>query len=319
MELIINQKGIEYIFKYSKEDEHRLTNTHFYVTKNKYLADHKGIFFHRLVLNAKEGEIVDHINGDTLDNRRENLRFVTRSQNATNAKFDKNKYKYVLDCPNEKAFRVNIINNTKSFNNNYDAIIYSYNYIQNNDPDHHRDKRSLIEIAEDIPYLTYNLNNLGIEDMFKCLDCGAVFSRKSKLERHKSENCSDKKCAKCGGLFANMTKLREHSKDCEREEYSCDSCNYHSAYSSNMARHNRDYHSDNTNNGIDFYTKKEETNFGCKFCEFKSISQAGLHQHIHRLHKDENKKDKTIKCLECDLMYSSVKTMKIHMKLKHNL
>lgn len=39
---------------------------------------------HRLIMNAREGQIVDHINGNTLDNRRENLRFVTASQNAIN-------------------------------------------------------------------------------------------------------------------------------------------------------------------------------------------------------------------------------------------
>lgn len=40
---------------------------------------------HRCVLNAKMGEEVDHRNGDTLDNRRENLRFVTRQQNVFNS------------------------------------------------------------------------------------------------------------------------------------------------------------------------------------------------------------------------------------------
>lgn len=39
---------------------------------------------HRLVLNAKEGEEVDHINRNPLDNRRKNLRIVTRSQNNRN-------------------------------------------------------------------------------------------------------------------------------------------------------------------------------------------------------------------------------------------
>ncbi len=45
---------------------------------------HKAIFLHRLILNAQPGDICDHINGDTLDNRRENLRLVTKSQNSQN-------------------------------------------------------------------------------------------------------------------------------------------------------------------------------------------------------------------------------------------
>ena len=39
---------------------------------------------HRFILNARDGQQVDHINGDRLDNRRENLRFVTNSQQHIN-------------------------------------------------------------------------------------------------------------------------------------------------------------------------------------------------------------------------------------------
>ena len=39
---------------------------------------------HRFVLSAMPGTEVDHINHDTLDNRRENLRIVTKSQNQQN-------------------------------------------------------------------------------------------------------------------------------------------------------------------------------------------------------------------------------------------
>jgi hypothetical protein len=41
--------------------------------------------FHRVILNASEGAVVDHINRNTLDNRRENLRLVSRATNALNA------------------------------------------------------------------------------------------------------------------------------------------------------------------------------------------------------------------------------------------
>jgi hypothetical protein len=39
---------------------------------------------HREVINAPKGVLVDHKNGDTLDNRRANLRLATKSQNAQN-------------------------------------------------------------------------------------------------------------------------------------------------------------------------------------------------------------------------------------------
>jgi hypothetical protein len=40
---------------------------------------------HRLIMNATEGD-VDHISGDTLDNRRSNLRLCSRAQNCWNRK-----------------------------------------------------------------------------------------------------------------------------------------------------------------------------------------------------------------------------------------
>lgn len=41
---------------------------------------------HRFIMWAQPGQMVDHINGDTLDNRRQNLRFVTSEQNAWNSR-----------------------------------------------------------------------------------------------------------------------------------------------------------------------------------------------------------------------------------------
>jgi hypothetical protein len=50
----------------------------------------KIIRMHRLLCGAKQGDIVDHINGDTLDNRRCNLRIVDTSQNMINSKMRRN-------------------------------------------------------------------------------------------------------------------------------------------------------------------------------------------------------------------------------------
>ena len=49
---------------------------------------------HRLVLGAEGDQIVDHVNGNGLDNRRANLRFASRSTNAANSSKRSSNRKY---------------------------------------------------------------------------------------------------------------------------------------------------------------------------------------------------------------------------------
>lgn len=66
----------------------------------RYLNDIKQhIFMHNVVANTPDDKEADHINHDKLDNRRENLRNATKSQNLGNRLVNKNSttgYKGVL-------------------------------------------------------------------------------------------------------------------------------------------------------------------------------------------------------------------------------
>ncbi len=44
----------------------------------------KIMYLHRVILSAERGQEVDHVNGDTLDNRRENLRLCSHIENGRN-------------------------------------------------------------------------------------------------------------------------------------------------------------------------------------------------------------------------------------------
>lgn len=61
--------------------------THGYATRNKYIRETqkgKRVSMHRLVNKTPEGLDTDHINRNKLDNRKVNLRTVTRQKNMRN-------------------------------------------------------------------------------------------------------------------------------------------------------------------------------------------------------------------------------------------
>jgi len=71
--------------KVSPEDMHILAEHPWHINSGGYVQS-RTILLHRLIMRAPTGSIVDHANGDKLDNRRENLRFCTHQQNMQNSK-----------------------------------------------------------------------------------------------------------------------------------------------------------------------------------------------------------------------------------------
>lgn len=77
----------------------------------------KNTIMHRLILGARKGEQVDHINGDGLDNRRTNLRICNGSQNQHNRKLqinNKSGYKGVYFNKRKWTARI-VVNNKKIY------------------------------------------------------------------------------------------------------------------------------------------------------------------------------------------------------------
>jgi hypothetical protein len=93
---IIKRNGEKDKCYIDKEDLHYfqenavITTTLSKQNKTKYckvpIGDKKYKFLHCLILGHKENHQIDHINGNGLDNRKSNLRFVTASQNMQNSK-----------------------------------------------------------------------------------------------------------------------------------------------------------------------------------------------------------------------------------------
>lgn len=87
-----------------------------------YCLDDKGkvIYMHRQImgLKRKDGKEVDHINHNTLDNRKQNLRICTHAENIRNQKIKRysSKYKGVYWDKFNKKWKVQIMYNYKNYN-----------------------------------------------------------------------------------------------------------------------------------------------------------------------------------------------------------
>ncbi|MDC3426325.1 HNH endonuclease [Aquibacillus sp. 3ASR75-11] len=92
----INQKGKYFEILVDKEDLPRLIENFksifVHVKKDKkvyavgYIKGGKQIKVHRFIMNTPKGMETDHINHNTLDNRKENLRISTVAENQQNRK-----------------------------------------------------------------------------------------------------------------------------------------------------------------------------------------------------------------------------------------
>lgn len=110
-------------------------NTQYAKRSDKINKKATTIQMHRQIMNCQKNMMVDHINGNGLDNRKCNLRICTRSNNLMNSNKPKSKatskYKGVNRSKSSLKWRAEIRLNTKgiylgTFNTEKDAAI-AYN------------------------------------------------------------------------------------------------------------------------------------------------------------------------------------------------
>ena len=99
-------------FLISVEDFEEVSK-HRWAEMQGYMATYDGkkhILLHRFLINCPKGFVIDHINRNKTDNRRENLRICTRSVNSQNREFSfgKSGERYIAYDKSQDRYKVQI-------------------------------------------------------------------------------------------------------------------------------------------------------------------------------------------------------------------
>jgi len=87
LETLIDTKSLEILNDFEgtfRATWNESTKSYYVHGYDRRLGPKKNVMLHRLLTGAPEGLVVDHINHNTLDNRMDNLRVVTQSENVRN-------------------------------------------------------------------------------------------------------------------------------------------------------------------------------------------------------------------------------------------
>lgn len=99
-----------------EEDFNILNKYKWYYQNRGYACNDKLGLLHRFIMQCPRGLVVDHINGDKLDNRKSNLRICTQRENTFNSNGSNktSKYKGVSWCSQKHKWKAQICINKKN-------------------------------------------------------------------------------------------------------------------------------------------------------------------------------------------------------------
>lgn len=143
--------------------------------------------------------------------------------------------------------------------------------------------------------------------IFQCKRCKYRTDSEEGLEEHSLAEHKDRSdckfCKLCNRYVkCNEIPLEKHMEECQgRVPFKCPECDKEFQYESSLKCH-----------VVSHYPDKPKL-FSCDQCDYKSNYKANLKKHVRHIH--EQKKERDIKCLECDKMFYTEENMRRHLKL----
>jgi hypothetical protein len=324
-------KNVEYEVIVDKEDQGLIDfaeNLHIQHSENKggyFTPRLSNNILSRIIMKVSNPDvIIDHINRNTLDNRKCNLRIVTSTQNQFNKAYDPKKYERgIVDSLAKQCFIVNIRSGEtptpiRYFNNNHDAIRYAYPLVQEIQGEYCSDKRTLEEVLRDVEYKEYDRIVASQADGRECPKCKANI--KSHYEEH-VEKCGRTTECECGAFLSDVYKLENHKKyHCPNRtaiiEFKCsiEGCPHSFSNKDNLARHIRTLHP----NGV--YVAPVNKTFKCPKCPNHEgyAFQTGLDKHNKKYHPIA-KVVQDHQCTQCTKSYGHRDSLVRHIKQVHTV
>lgn len=115
---IIDKDDLEFVMRHKWHPQ--ITNGITYAYSRPNFSRKETLALHRYIVGCPKGMVVDHKNGDTLDNRRDNLRVCTQKQNTRNRRKikptkDGGRFKGVRTSRNGKKWYADIISDGKTY------------------------------------------------------------------------------------------------------------------------------------------------------------------------------------------------------------